>query len=189
MILKHLEWLGEDWRKVFLGQKIFTKLFIAPFWVLLCKLYPDLCQKPTTTDLILLIQQPKTSFQPIECVFIKFLVIGWNSWIVIFWVRKFSHSCSFAVMSTFVQISARSEWKTIIRWSNPINSSTKMKLSTVRMCFCHIWGDWVKIVDCPISYDTYQWRPCCIANASYLCYHPILSELRFCFVIDKILII
>ena len=33
----------------------------------------------------------------------------------------------------------------------------------------------------------YQPGHCCIA--SYLCYHPLLSELRFYFVIDKILII
>ena len=39
----------------------------------------------------------------------------------------------------------------------------------------------------PIAHDTYQLRHCCIA--SYLFYHLILSELRFYFVIDKILII
>ena len=36
-------------------------------------------------------------------------------------------------------------------------------------------------------HDTYLLRHCCIA--SYRCYHPILSELRFHFVIDKSLII
>ena len=40
---------------------------------------------------------------------------------------------------------------------------------------------------CLIAHDTYQLRHCCIA--SYLFYHLILSELRFYFVIEKILII
>ena len=63
---------------------------------------------------------------------------GWES---------FHKVADLTIQSTVVQVLPRSKWKTHIHVSDPVDSSTKMKLLTRKMCFWNIWRGWVKIVD------------------------------------------
>ena len=62
-----------------------------------------------------------------------------------FWGQNFHKVVDLTVLSTFMQVLPRSEWKTHFHLSNRVDSGTKLHLLMSRMWFWNIWSDWVKI--------------------------------------------
>ena len=143
MILKQLEWLGEDWRKFFLGSK-FSR---SCSYTILSTFMRVLPRSVWNTHFHLSDRVDSSTKMLVLMSRMHFWNI-WSDWVKIgkssFWSLRFHKLVDLTVLSTFVQVLPRSEWKTHFHLSDLFDSGTKMQLLMSIMWFWNIWSDRVK---------------------------------------------